>query len=228
MSTARILVADDDASIRMITKRALTSQGYEVIECENGLDAYHRLLKEHFDLVLLDIDMDKMDGFSVLSKVREAQIAVPILIITGKDEEYNEVYGFHLGADDYIIKPFRPSALSARVSAVLRRFSAHGASKTVLRGGPFVMDLQSFSFTKDGQALVLTPKEWQLMQLFLQNPGQVFSKEHLFDKIWRDSVVDDNTIMVTIRNLRRKIEDDPGKPKFLCTVYGIGYRFTLK
>ena len=227
MDTVRVLVADDDPSIRMIAKRALTSQGCEVTECEDGLDALKRILSEHFDLILLDIDMGRMDGFSVLEKIRERQIQTPVLIITGNDEEYNEVYGFHLGADDYIIKPFRPSALSARAGAILRRTRASSSAETLIRKGPFVMNLQTFSFTRDGKEIVLTPKEWQLMQLFLRSPGQVFSKDQLFERIWKEGAVDDNTIMVTIRNLRKKIEDDPAKPRFLNTVYGVGYRFTL-
>lgn len=227
MENYRILIADDDPEIVKIASRALTSQGFLTTSCDNGFDAYQNILHHPFDLILLDITMDKMDGFEVIKKVRDQKITTPIMVITGNDEEYNEIYGFSLGADDYIIKPFRPSALCARVKALFRRLKLSGEKAQTLNAGPFIMDLHSFSFYKNGEELSLTPKERSLMQCFLEHPNQLFSKEQLFQLVWKSDCVDDNTIMVSIRNLRQKIEDDPKHPLFITTVYGIGYRFTI-
>ena len=227
MKIPRILIADDDSEIRKIAARSLKSQGFETFECCNGTDAYQTILKQRFDLILLDIDMEGLDGFSILTKIREQQISVPVLIITGNDEEYNEIYGFSIGADDYIVKPFRPSALSARVKAVLRRTQEAAQAKDTLTAGPFLLDKSNFTFYKNGIELSLTPKERLLMQLFMQHINHVFTKEQLYTSVWKDSYIDDNTIMVSIRNLRQKIEDNPRSPAFLLTVYGLGYKFVL-
>ena len=227
MDNIRVLIADDEPEIRTIASRALRSQGIQTTEYGNGTDAYNAILNMSFDLILLDINMDGMDGFHILQNIRERGIETPVLIITGNSEEYNEVFGFSIGADDYIIKPFRPSALTARVKALLRRRSQYQQASDTLKAGPFCMVRQSYSFFKNGQELPLTPKERQLMQFFMQNVNQVFSKEQLYASVWREAYVDDNTIMVTIRNLRQKIEEDPRSPKHLTTVYGIGYRFSV-
>lgn len=227
MDNIHVLIADDEPEIRTIASRALRSQGIQTTEYGNGDEAYDAILKTPFDLILLDINMDGMDGFHVLQNIRERGIETPVLIITGNDEEYNEVFGFSIGADDYIIKPFRPSALTARVQALLRRHIQYQKSADTLKAGPFCMVRQSYSFYKNGQELPLTPRERQLMQFFLQHINQVFSKEQLYTAVWRETYVDDNTIMVTIRNLRQKIEDDPKNPVYLTTVYGIGYRFSV-
>ena len=227
MSATRILIADDDQEILTITSRSLQSQGYLTFECRNGIDAYQAIVSQPFDLILLDINMEGLDGFRIIQKVREQQIFTPILIITGNAEEYNEVFGLSIGADDYIIKPFRPSALCARVKALLRRQQQFQKDNATLKAGPFQMDRESYSFYKNNVEPVLTPKERLLMQHFLHNVNHVFSKEQLYTAVWKDNCVDDNTVMVTIRNLRQKIEDDPKSPKYLLTVYGIGYKFVI-
>lgn len=227
MNNIRILIADDDSEIRKIASRSLKSQGFETFEYGNGTDAYEAIRKQPFDLILLDIDMEGMDGFTILTNMRERQITTPVLIITGNDEEYNEVYGFSIGADDYIIKPFRPSALCARVKAMLRRSAKLNQEKDIVKAGPFLMDKTDFSFYKNGVLLPLTPKERLLMQLFMQNLNHVFTKEQLYQIVWKETYIDDNTIMVSIRNLRQKIEDRPKSPTFLLTVYGLGYKFVI-
>ena len=224
-ATIRILIADDEPGIRMVAGRALRSAGFEVAEYENGRDAYRAASSERFDLLILDVNMDGMDGFTITQKLREQKILTPILIVTGNDEEYNEVYGFSIGADDYIIKPFRPSALSARVQAILRRQGLLEAASHILKAGPFTIDRNTQLVYKNGKELTLTPKERQLMQYFLENQGHALSKEQIYKRVWRDNAVDNNTIMVSIRNLRQKIEDDPSNPVFILTVYGVGYRF---
>lgn len=171
--------------------------------------------------------MDDLNGFHIIQKVREQQIYTPILIITGDAEEYNEVFGLSIGADDYIIKPFRPSALCARVKALLRRQQQFQKEMSILKAGPFQMDKQTFSFYKDHTELILTPKERLLLQHFMQNMNHIFSKEQLYRAVWKDTCIDDNTVMVTIRNLRQKIEDDPKSPRYLLTVYGLGYKFVI-
>lgn len=227
MENFRILIADDDAGIRTIASRSLQSQGFETVEFDNGSDAYRAILTQAFDLILLDINMDGLDGFSIIQKVRNRQILTPILIITGNDEEYNEVFGFSIGADDYIIKPFRPSVLCARVKALLRRKQQFEQNSDTTKAGPFLMIKTNFCFYKNGIELLLTPKERLLMQVFMQNINQVLTKEQLYTAVWKDSYVDDNTIMVSIRNLRQKIEEQPKNPQYLLTVYGIGYKFVI-
>lgn len=227
MNENRILIADDDEEILRITSRSLQSQGYQTYECINGTDAYQAIINQPFDLILLDINMDGLDGFHIIQKVREQHIYTPILIITGEAEEYNEVFGLSIGADDYIIKPFRPSALCARVNALLRRQQQFQKDTSILKAGPFQMDKHTFTFYKDDTELILTPKERLLMQHFLQNINHVFSKEQLYNAVWKDTCIDDNTVMVTIRNLRQKIEDDPKSPRYLLTVYGLGYKFVI-
>lgn len=227
MNADRILIADDDDEILTITSRSLQSQGYQTFECSNGIDAYQAIISKPFDLIILDINMDGLNGFHIIQKVREQQIYTPILIITGDAEEYNEVFGLSIGADDYIIKPFRPSALCARVKALLRRQQQFQKEMFILKAGPFQMDKQTFSFYKDHTELILTPKERLLLQHFMQNMNHIFSKEQLYRAVWKDTCIDDNTVMVTIRNLRQKIEDDPKSPCYLLTVYGLGYKFVI-
>ena len=220
----RILIADDEPGIRRVASRALKSEGFQIAEYEDGKSAYEAALNEHFDLLILDVNMGEMDGFTVIEKLREKNITVPILVVTGNDEEYNEVYGLSIGADDYIIKPFRPSALSARVKAILRRYNTIQDSSSTLKAGPFTMKTDSQTVYKNGSELYLTPKEKALMFYFMQNQNQVLTKDQIYSYVWKSDIVDDNTIMVTIRNLRQKIEDNPAKPKHLLTVYGTGYR----
>lgn len=227
MEQIRILIADDEKEIRTIASRALRSQGFETIECGDGLTAYRVIREQSFDAVLLDVNMDGMDGFHILQAIREQGIETPVLIITGNDEEYNEVFGFSIGADDYIIKPFRPSALTARVKALLKRSRQYSDTASTLKAGPFQMVCQNYTFFKDGKELTLTPKERQLMHFFMRHVNHVFSKEQLYSAVWKELYVDDNTIMVTIRNLRHKIEEDPKNPRFLVTVYGLGYKFVV-
>lgn len=227
MDDLRVLIVDDEEDIRRIAVRALQSQGFRTAGCGDGMEAYKLILEQTFDLILLDVNMDGMDGFQILQKVREKNIMTPILIITGNDEEYNEVFGFSIGADDYIVKPFRPSALCARVKALLRRQEHFQKQSDTIKAGPFQMRKTEFTFFKNGKELPLTPKERLLMQQFLLNINRVFSKEQLYTAVWKDAYVDDNTVMVSIRNLRQKIEDNPKQPKHLITIYGLGYKFVI-
>ena len=223
----KVLIVDDEKPICDLIDMNLTAAGYHCRAVQDGVSALKMIEGESFDLILLDINMEGLDGFRIIQKVREQQIFTPILIITGNAEEYNEVFGLSIGADDYIIKPFRPSALCARVKALLRRQQQFQKDNATLKAGPFQMDRESYSFYKNNVELVLTPKERLLMQHFLHNVNHVFSKEQLYTAVWKDNCVDDNTVMVTIRNLRQKIEDDPKSPKYLLTVYGIGYKFVI-
>lgn len=223
----RVLIADDEKGVRIIASRALKSEGFLTEEYADGQEAYQAILSREYDLLLIDINMPGMDGFSIIEKVREKGIQTPIIIITGNDEEYNEVYGFSIGADNYIIKPFRPSALAARAKALLRRSRYTDSSSFLLKAGPFCLDKNLRLFYKNGTALELTPKEALLLQYFMENIGQVLSKQQLYEKVWREKAVDDNTIMVCIRHLRCKIEDNAKEPVYIQTVYGFGYKFIL-
>lgn len=228
MPQDKVLIVDDDIHILKMASRILQSDGILTTEVTSGKEALNQILYSHFDLILLDINLDDLDGFSIVKKVRQQGISTPIVIISGNTEEYNTIYGLGIGADDYLNKPVSPAILGAKVKALIRRNrAAMESSEKVLERGPFTFDLETFSLYKNHQEIPLTSKEKQMFCLFLKNINTVFTREMLFEQIWKDRPVDDNTIMVNIRNIRSKIEPDPKNPRYLKTVWGIGYQFVL-
>ncbi len=231
MSKAKILVVDDDEEIRELIRRYLEKENMDVSLCENGEKALKLVFKENFDLVILDIMMEGLDGFEVIKKIREKNQHIHIIFLSAKSEDYDKILGLGLGADDFITKPFVPGELIARVKSQLRRNALLKNKKEFLdkiKKGEFEIDLTSYTAKKNGILLELSAKEFKLLYFFIENPNRVFTKKQIYENVWDDDYFDDNTLMVYIRHLREKIEDDPDNPKFIINVRGIGYKFVLE
>lgn len=228
MRNARILIVDDEKMVRRTISRVLGSQGMSTMEADNGGTAIRLAQSQHFDLIILDIIMDGMDGFQVVRQLRDLGILTPVFILSGRMADNDKVLALGIGADDYITKPFSPSVLCAKVKACLRRIELSGqGSENILAAGPFRYICDEMRLQKDGTDILLSSKESFLMKCFLLNLNKVLTKEQIYSYIWGNNIVDDNTIMVHIRRLRIKIEDDPNQPVYLKTVRGVGYQFTV-
>ncbi|MDD2521617.1 MAG: response regulator transcription factor [Anaerolineaceae bacterium] len=219
-----ILVVDDQTNVRKLLKDYLTSQGYRVVLASDGQSALFVARHEHPDLILLDIMMPGMDGFQFLSAFRrESQI--PVIIITAREEETDAVLGLELGADDYVIKPFRMRELVARIRATLRRQGEQPEAQEFLRVGEILLDRGLHLVSVRGETVNLTPLEFDLLMTLMRTPGRVFTRTELVDRLLESGFTGlESTLNVHMRNLRRKIEIDPAKPEYLETVFGIGYR----
>lgn len=241
METPRILVVDDERDLRELIKTALQKEGFQQIETaasmKEGIAKF-----EAFDphLAILDIMLPDGDGYELCKKIRETSY-IPVLFLSAKSEEFDKVLGLAIGGDDYITKPFSPKELAFRVKAQLRRT---GYQETILATkaeslpieqtpdivvGPFTMNSDGTELTVNGEILELTAKEVGLMYCFMCNPNRILSKETLFERVWgEDFFGSDNTVMVHIRRLREKIEQDPSNPAFIKTVKGLGYKLQVK
>ena len=221
----RILVVDDKANIRRLLQEYLTEQGYAVTTAENGKLALFTTRREPPDLILLDILMPEMDGYTFLQQYRQ-EAQTPIIFLTAKLEETDKVIGLELGADDYITKPFSMRELLARVRAVLRRTSETASTADVLRVANIVLDKSSRQVTVGNQPVKLTPSEFDLLAALMRSPGRVLARqdllEHLPGEVFEGA---ERSIDVHIRHLRKKIETDPQNPRYVETVFGVGYRF---
>ncbi|QUW32039.1 response regulator transcription factor [Bacillus cereus] len=230
MKDIRILIADDDKEIRNLLKIYLERELYMVDTAINGDEALQLFNQNNYNLVILDLMMPKVDGIEVCRKLRD-KTNVPILMLTAKDHEVDKILGLSIGADDYITKPFSIHEVIARVKALMRRFLVLGSDaniqeKTTLTFKGLLIDLNTYTVHTNKEEINLTGKELELLKFFTSNPGQVFTKTQLFQNVWDNNYIeDDNTVMVHIRKLRKKIEVDPSNPKFIQTVWGIGYKF---
>ncbi len=225
-----ILVVDDMESLRTLVKSYLTQEGFRVVTATNGREALFVARQERPDLIILDLMMPELGGYDFLNAyAREGD--APIIILTAKVEESDKVLGLELGADDYLTKPFSMRELTARVRAVLRRAdkTAGSISSALLRAGDLSLDRDSRTVTVGASNVDLTPSEFDLLATFLSSPGRVFSRLELLDKLQGDAYEGyERTIDVHIRNLRTKIEPDPRNPRYVVTVYGIGYRLAAE
>lgn len=230
MNSLKILIVDDEKGVRELIKRALITENFLLMEAETGSEVQNLLKNTVFDLIILDIILKDMTGLEILKNIQCMGVETPVIFLTGCREEYDEVIGLGLGADDYITKPFSPLLLNAKVKAHLRRykkFKGVKSNENKIVKGPFVLDLINYKLYKAEREIILSSKELLLMKLFIDNPNTIFSKEELYCKIWNDIVIDNNTIMVYIRRLRKKIEENPNEPLYLQTIWGIGYKFNL-
>lgn len=225
MSGKKILVVDDDKAIRLALKSAFLREGMEIADADGGCAALDRLSQSRFDLIVLDVMMQDMDGFTLLQKLRAKGDMTPVLMLSGKDQEMDQVLGLGLGADDYLTKPFHLPVLIQKVKALIRRNEVYSRSAAAaeLSVGPFSFDLLKLECYKNGVLVNFTAREKALFRFFMENPGRVFTKEQLYRCVWNDNVVDDNTIMVYVKRLREKLEDDPRNPRYIKTIRGIGY-----
>ncbi len=220
-----ILVVDDKANIRQLLTDYLTKQDYRVVTATNGREAIYTARHESPDVILLDIMMPEMDGFEFLREYRRER-RVPVIVLTAREEEADAVLGLELGADDYVIKPFRMRELAARVKAVLRRAEVSETDAKEIRVGEVVFDEATHTVFARGQAVSLTPTEFNLLGLLMRAVGQVLTRQQLADRLAEDGYAGmERTLNVHIRNLRTKIEADPEQPQYIETVFGVGYRF---
>ncbi|SHH16933.1 response regulator [Clostridium grantii] len=229
MSDAKILVVDDELNIQELIKFNLKSKGYDVLVAGDGLKALKLAKEEKPDLILLDLMLPGMDGYDVCSEIRRNNSisSIPIIMITAKGEEFDKVHGLELGADDYITKPFSVKELLARVKAVLRRTTIQ-VFEDIYSFGDIMVDFEKHEVIKDKNKIDLTYKEFELLSEFIKNKGRVMTRDYLLEKIWGyEYIGETRTVDVHIRHLRKKIEEDDKKPKYIETIRGIGYRFSL-
>ena len=229
--TDKVLIVDDDVNILKLLEKVMRSNDITSETAASGKEALMKISTGSYDLILMDVTLGDMEGFDVIKKIRADHVSTPIIIISGRNEDYDSVYGLSIGADDYVTKPFRPMILGAKVKALIRRNRQAlsdniSSSSTILTVGAFSYDTSSMRFYKESKELFLSSKEAALLLLFLKNPQQVFNKDVIYDHVWGNSIaVDDNAIMVYINRLRSKIEEDSKKPTHILTVRGLGYRF---
>ncbi len=222
-----ILVADDDDNLRRLVAAYLQREGYRVTEAADGNSAYQQAESEHPDLVVLDV---MLPGASGLQIARKLGGRVPVLMLTALGEEGDVLTGFDAGADDYLVKPFNPKELVARVRAILRRSGADTAEadeteRSLTRGG-LALDPRCREVTLRGAVLELTAKEFELLRALMEHPGWVFSRDELLESVWGYQIAGETRVVDThIANLRKKIEDDPAEPRYIRTVRGVGYKF---
>lgn len=229
MEQKKILFVDDDPEIREVLRLLLAGEGYQVMEAANGSQALE-LLDDTVDLVILDVMMPGMGGYAVCAEIRKRS-AVPVLFLTAKGQDSDKTMGFSAGGDDYLIKPFSYSELINRVKAMLRRYYVYGAKKD--EGGEIIhccgnieIDPAQCRVTVDGQEVVLTDIEYRILHLLTSHPKKVFSAQNIYESIWNEPYfyTSNNTVMVHIRNIRRKLGDDPQNAHTIRTVWGKGYR----
>ena len=226
----KILIVDDEKNIADIIAFNLKKEGYQVITAGDGEEGVKMAFEENPDLILLDIMMPKMDGYEACKKIREKK-NTPIIMLTARAEELDKVLGLELGADDYVTKPFGVRELMARVKAnlrktVIREESTEEKTETTGNFGKLDINPERYEVRKDGKPLDLTLREFELLKFLSERKGQVFSRETLLEKVWGYEYYGDvRTVDVTIRRLREKIEDAPGKPVYILTKRGVGYYF---
>ena len=229
--TDRVLIADDDPSICKLLEKVMRSNDLDPVIAYSGKEALQAIAAGSFAVILIDIMLGDMEGFEVIRKIRKEGNNTPVIIVSGRNEDYDSLYGLSVGADDYITKPFRPLVLGAKVKALIRRSrstltTGEKPADMGLRQGTFSYDSGTMRFYKGERELQLSSREAAIFLLFLRHPQNVFTKETIYNQIWGDSsAVDDNTIMVYVNRLRSKVEDDPHNPMHILTVRGVGYRF---
>lgn len=222
-----ILICDDEKDIRAALKIYLTSELYNIIEAQNGLEAVEIAEKTQLHLAILDIMMPQMDGIRAMELIRQKN-NFPILLLTAKGEDTDKVLGLNMGADDYITKPFNPLEVQARVRSQLRRYTNLGGMekpKTKLVVGGVEMDDERKQVTVDGQLVSLTPMEYNILKLLMESPGRVYSSAQIYSNIWNEAAFgSESAVAVHIRHLREKIEINPSEPRYLKVVWGLGYK----
>lgn len=225
--TNTVLIVDDDPSICTLLEKVMRSNDLDTQTAGSGAEALALLDKKSYDIILMDVMLGDMEGFEVIKTIRERGILTPIMIISGRNEDYDSLYGLSIGADDYITKPFRPVVVGAKVKALIRRSNVSASDTSdIIRCGAFLYNTSTMRFYKNDSEIDLSSKENSLLLLFMKHPHQVFTKDMIYEHVWGTQVaIDDNAIMVYINRLRKKIEDDPQTPRHILTVRGLGYRF---
>jgi len=227
-----ILVCDDDKEIVEAISIYLKQEGYDIVPAYDGKEALQQMKEQKIHLVILDIMMPKLDGIHALLKLRE-ESSIPVILLSAKSEDVDKILGLNVGADDYVTKPFNPLELVARVKSQLRRYTQLGGMEqgndSVLVNGAITMDREQKQVTVDGELVKLTPPEFKILQLLMENVGTVFSSAQIYERIWEeDAYATDNIVSVHIRRIREKIEIDPKNPDYVKVMWGVGYRMEKK
>ncbi len=223
-----VLVVDDEPQIQRVLKPGLAAGGFEVLASDNGEDAVRKIATRAPDAVVLDLGLPDMDGMEVIGKVR-AWSQVPIIVLSARDRESEKIRALDLGADDYVNKPFGIGELMARLRAALRHRRQAAGEATTFRGQRVAVDTLAHTVSRDGAAVHLTPKEFELLELLVRNSGRVLTHRHILNAIWGPAHTEDlHYLRVFIGQIRQKIEDDPQDPKLILTEPGIGYRFAAE
>ncbi|WP_300382532.1 response regulator transcription factor [Clostridium sp.] len=221
----KILLVEDEESIRGFLKINLKRNNFQVIEAETGEEALRLAEIESPNIAILDIMLPGIDGFSVCKKLREKNQKIGIIMLTAKGQDMDKVMGFEYGADDYIVKPFNPVEVILRIKAILRRMEEVKDNKEITLSG-FTINNYSKKFYKGNKEIDLTPKEYSLMKIFLENPNKAFNRDELLDLAWGENYFGDAKLIdVNIRRIRAKIEESPSEPNYIETVWGVGYRW---
>jgi len=225
MGKKQILVVDDEERMRTLVRAYFEKEGFAVEEAANGEEAIKKTAQKAYDLIVLDLMLPRVDGWSVCRKIREKS-TVPIIMLTARGEEEERLLGFDLGADDYVVKPFSPRELVARARALLRRTNSATENPEMIQTGYLTIDPAGRSVTAQGERLALTPKEFDLLYHLARHPGRVFSREQLLEQVWGyDFYGDLRTVDTHVKTLREKISRSRGLPDYIQTVWGIGYKF---
>lgn len=226
-ATKTILIVEDDAGIRLILRDALTGQGYRVITAADGPEGLVKALEARPDLLILDVMLPRLDGFEVCKKIRQEGVTSPIMMLTVRDEELDKVLGLEVGADEYVTKPFSLKEVSARVKALFRRVEDYQAGLDVYRFGRIELDFKKYESRRDGRPLGLTPLELRILKALITKRGQVVTRDEFLDLVWGvdNLTVSHRTVDSHVAHIRKKVEDDPSKPKHILSVHSIGYKF---
>lgn len=237
----RLLLIEDDAEISEMLESYLVSQGFEIYAAFDGIQAVQMFQERAYDLILLDLMIPRLSGMEVMKKIRQTS-TVPIIIMSAKDTDSDKSLGLGLGADDYITKPLSVTELLARIRANIRRSTQYAGNSNEngnqtmadsgkteaqqhVEVGDLLLDLQDFTLKRKGELIMLTAREFEILKLLMSNPKKVYTKEQLFTMVWKDDYYgDENVVNVQISRLRNKIEEDPRNPRYLLTVWGIGYK----
>ena len=230
MEMNHVLVVEDDKEIREGVEIYLKSQGYEVFQAADGVEGLEVIEKEDIHLAIVDIMMPRMDGISMVVKLRE-KYDFPVIFLSAKSEEVDKIMGLNMGADDYVTKPFTPMELLARVNSHLRRYRRFmeklgdkEENSRIHTIGGLEINEDTVEVTVDGEPVKMTPIEYKILLLLMKNPGRVFSAEEIYERVWNERAINTDTIMVHVRNIREKIEVNPREPKYLKVVWGVGYK----
>ena len=230
MEMNHVLVVEDDKEIREGVEIYLKSQGYEVFQAADGVEGLEVIEKEDIHLAIVDIMMPRMDGISMVVKLRE-KYDFPVIFLSAKSEEVDKIMGLNMGADDYVTKPFTPMELLARVNSQLRRYRRFmerlgdkEENSRIHTIGGLEINEDNVEVTVDGEPVKMTPIEYKILLLLMKNPGRVFSAEEIYERVWNERAINTYTIMVHVRNIREKIEVNPREPKYLKVVWGVGYK----
>lgn len=224
----KILIIEDNKGIQMSLKDEFENDGYQVYIAENGGEGLAKARAQKPDLIILDLMLPVMDGYEVCKKLRMEENHTPIIMLTVKNKEIDKILGLELGADDYMTKPFSVRELSARVKTIFRRLGEYSTEKHSYVIGETELDFKKYEATRKGKEIDFTPLEFQVLQLFVKNRGQVLTRDEILEKVWGENnvVISLRTIDSHIANIRKKLEDDPANPKYIINIRGVGYKLT--